>query len=669
YIAGAGVARGYLKNNELTEEKFVDNPFIPGEKMYRSGDLGRWNLDKTLEFFGRCDEQVKIRGYRIEPGEIEKQLVKIENIKDAVVVVVEDKGGQKSLCAYMVPDDGIKAEDGEAEWFDIKDIRKKLNENLPDYMIPSFFVSLEKIPLTNNGKVDRRALPEPQVKTKAHPGSMPANEIEITIRKIWSDVLAVEGIGMEDNFFELGGDSIKAVQIASRMSDRELSVNAKDILEFQTIDQVILNVDFDKEKKVYDQGIIKGTKKASPIESWFFENNFKHPHYFNQSVLLEFEEEIDREIMAKCFKTLIEHHDGLRLNADPNKKSLFYNNRHLEKAIEIEVFDIPDGEEKIKEIGKKIKSSFDIQDSLLIKPAIIKLGTGKQKLLITAHHLVIDGVSWRILLEDLYNLYRGFLNGEEVTLPDKSASLTDWSESLREYSQTEALNEEIPYWNKAIMSDFSIETGNVSPDGLGVIKDREKTGFEMDQEQTDILSTGSRKTFNSDIEVLLITALGIALKEYTGSEEIVIETENHGRHLEEVDLPRSIGWFTAMYPKLIVMDKEDLTGRIKSIKEQLAKTPNKGIGYGILKYISGKLTSDFNSRVRFNYLGQFDREVSNDIFCYSDLDTGSDISEENGLSTLIEINCIIIQGKLVYDLFYNRETFGRERIEGVSENI
>jgi amino acid adenylation domain-containing protein/non-ribosomal peptide synthase protein (TIGR01720 family) len=674
YIGGAGVARGYLKNGELTAQKFVDNPFVPGEKMYRSGDLGRWNLDKTLEFFGRCDEQVKIRGYRIEPGEIEKQLLNIPGTKDAVVDVVEDKTGQKSLCAYMVPVESIASEEAKAEWFSAANIRRKLHENLPDYMIPSFFVKLDKIPLTHNGKVDRRALPGPQITLKKGTGAMPAGEKEMNIRRIWSDVLAIDGIGMEDNFFELGGDSIKAVQIASRLNDMDLSVNARDILNHQTIDQLILNVDFDREKVFYDQGLIAGTRTLFPIESWFFEKNFKNPHYFNQSVLLEFKEEINGDILVKCFNELIRQHDGLRINADLTNKTLFYNNRHLKKDVDIEVINIPAGEaanpeDIMRETGEKLKASFDIRESLLIKAAVMEVERGGHYLLITAHHLVIDGVSWRILLEDLYNLYRGLSAGETVTLPRKTASLNDWAAGLREYSEREELAQEISYWEEAGLADFFISVGEADEKEQGSVKDRGKISFTLEQEQAEILSSGSRKTFRSDIEVMLVTALSIALHEFTGSKKIVVEMENHGRVLDEVDLSRTAGWFTAMYPKLITIDKENLVGRIKSVKEQLAHTPGKGIGYGVLKYLTQKITGEFKSRVRFNYLGQFDREVSNDIFAYSDLDSGEDIDGENALTTQIEIDCMILKGSLILDLYYSNRLFNKEKIADLLDKI
>ncbi|MCP4151126.1 MAG: hypothetical protein GY757_25505, partial [bacterium] len=284
------------------------------------------------------------------------------------------------------------------------------------------------------------------------------------------------------------------------------------------------------------------------------------------------------------------------------------------------------------------KSSLDIEKSLLIKPVILNCDDGKQKLLITAHHLVIDGVSWRILLEDLYNLYLGFMKGEEPTLPSKTASSSDSIQNQLDFSKNEALNEEIALWEKSHESDFSFDEEN--NEDYGSISDREKISFAIEADQTEILSAGCRKSFNSDIEVLLVTALGIVLKDHTGTENILLEMENNGRILDDIDLSRTMGWFTAMFPMLITIDKEDLTSLIKSVKEQLKTIPNSGMGYWLLKNISKKLTGDYKSRVRFNYLGQFDKEISNELFSHCDAYTGEEIGQENALSTLIEINCM-----------------------------
>ncbi|MCP4219479.1 MAG: amino acid adenylation domain-containing protein, partial [bacterium] len=669
YIAGEGVAAGYLKRDDLTAEKFVDNPFSPGNKMYRSGDLGRWNMENIIEFFGRCDEQVKIRGYRIEPGEIEKQLHNLPGVKDAVVMVVEDKTGQKALCAYMVPEDDLKTDAPPAEWLDSRKIRRQLGDNIPDYMVPSFFVIMDNIPLTTNGKVNKRALPLHTSQVTTGPGSAPSGEEEAAIREIWAAVLGLDDIGTEDNFYEVGGDSIKAVQISSRMNDMELSVNAKDILEFQTISQLMMHVDFHKEKRTYHQGIVEGTKQPSPIEFWFLGLEYTNPHYYNLSVLLDFEKEINRDVLQKSFNTLIKQHDGLRINVDLENKTLFYNNDHLSQDVNIEVFDVPSGGDwkvAMAEVGEKVKSSLDIGKSLLIRPAIINCSGGKPKLLITAHHLIIDGVSWRILLEDLYKLYQGYLQDEEVKLPSKSASLLDWRVYLEDFSKSDEMTQEVSYWNKILDCDFTIDDREIA---AGTISDRERMGFEIDEEDTETLSSGCRKSFNSDIEILLVTALGKALKETTGKKNILLEMENNGRLVDGIDLARSIGWFTAMYPKAIAVDNDDLTDLIKSVKEQLAQTPNNGMGYGVLKYVAQKLEREYAPQVRFNYLGQFDQEISNDIFGYSEVDSGGDIAKENKITVPIEINCMVIKGKLEFDFLYDGRRFSKDKVAGLMENI
>ncbi|MCP4155682.1 MAG: hypothetical protein GY757_48605 [bacterium] len=222
-------------------------------------------------------------------------------------------------------------------------------------------------------------------------------------------------------------------------------------------------------------------------------------------------------------------------------------------------------------------------------------------------------------------------------------------------------------WEKSHVSDFSFDEEN--NEDYGSINDREKISFAIEPDQTEILSAGCRKSFNSDIEVLLVTALGIVLKDHTGTENILLEMENNGRILDDIDLSRTMGWFTAMFPMLINIDKEDLTSLIKSVKEQLKTIPNSGMGYWLLKNISKKLTGDYKSRVRFNYLGQFDKEISNDLFSHCDAYTGEEIGQENALSTLIEINCMIIKGGLAFDLLYSKKIFDKNTITNILEKI
>lgn len=664
YIGGTGVAAGYLKNRPLTEEKFVDNPFVPGEKMYRSGDLGRWNPDRILEFFGRCDEQVKIRGYRIEPAEIESQILKIEGVKDAVVVMVEDRTGQKSLCAYLVPAGLGEEAEAAAEAPDIAGIRKKLGENLPEYMVPAFFVTLEKIPLTNNGKLDRKSLPEPRYVVTRETDLVPADELEKEVQQIWSGVLGFDNVGLEDNFFELGGDSIKAVQIAARMHDRDLSVNAKDILGYQTIRQLCANVDFKSHIRRYDQGIIEGEMGPTPIEAWFLSQRFKNPHHYNQSVLLELKQAIDIPLLEKAFGILTEHHDGLRLNFNGEKNLFYFNNDLLKRPFKMETVDLaalPEADRvaAVQKRGGEIKGSFDIGGGPMIKAALFREDGQGGKLLITAHHLVIDGLSWRVLLEDLYDVYTALAEGKPVELSKKTASLKEWYDALILYRDSGRLEKEQEYWNTddtGFQLPLDSETADWSLSSLAVEKAR------LEEEETGFLLKEAHEVYKTDVQILLVAALVRTLRQRTGRRRVEVELENHGRHIDEIDVSRTVGWFTAIYPLRIMREDRTIGDEIKTVKEAIRKTPNHGIGYGISKYMStdGEAEPAGRADVRFNYLGQFDREVDNPLFSYSDRPSGADVSPDNRMTAAVEINVMILHGVLEMDFLYNRQAIRPE---------
>lgn len=651
YIAGSGVAKGYLNNETLTAERFLDDPFVPGQRMYKSGDQGRWNLDNILEFFGRSDEQVKIRGFRIEPGEIEQRLLSFAEVKDAVVIPVEDRSGQKSLCAYMT------SATGESK-LDIRSIRKQLSAVLPDYMVPSYFVTMDAIPLTNNGKVDKRALPDPLLQVTTGEDAIPAGETEQFIKQVWANVLGFDTVGMEDNFFELGGDSIKAVQIASRMHDADLSVNAKDILEHQTISKLCASVDFKSHVRHYQQGVISGPKGLTPIDNWFFSHQFPHPHHYNQSALLELKQEIDLSLLEKTFGILVEHHDGLRINYDKQQHALFFNNRHLERPFNIQCFE-DDADIAVK--GAELKSGFDLENGLLLKAALFSGGNGPGRLLITAHHLVMDGISWRVLLEDLNKIYTALEQGQPVQLSKKSASVAEWSDALNELLQSGKLESDRQYWD-APEVDFKLpldhDTTDWSLAHLGV----EKTS--LDASDTGYLLKEAHETYKTDALILVAAALVRTLRAFTGRQHLTFEMENHGRHMDEIDVSRTIGWFTAIYPIRVTRDDASIGDEIKTVKEAIRKVPFNGLSYGLLHHMdSANPPAAKQVEVRFNYLGQFDSEVDTPLFSYSHIPSGPDVSPQNHMTAKIEINAMILKGTLEIDINYSQKAFNPETVK------
>jgi amino acid adenylation domain-containing protein/non-ribosomal peptide synthase protein (TIGR01720 family) len=667
YIAGAGVARGYLNRDQLTAEKFLDDPFVPGEKMYKSGDLGRWNLDKVLEFFGRSDEQVKIRGYRIEPGEIEKQLLKFAGIKDAVVALAKANVSQPELCAYMVVEAGIE--------LDVTKLREFLSHDLPAYMLPAEFVTVDNIPLTRNGKVDHRKLATMGHKLSSGQEYVaPRDEMETMLADIWAAVLGMEKVGITENFFELGGDSIKAVQIAARLNDIGKTVNVKDILSHQTIANVCANVDFDSHIRLYEQGILEGEKEASPIESWFLNQGFANPNHYAQSVLLQFKSPVDVTILEKALRKLLVHYDGLRLNYNTEKKRFYFNNDLLNRPFKIETVDlshVPQSERaaQIERKGYEVKSSFNIYNGSMIKSILFTANSKEQKLLLAMHHLVVDGFSWRILLLELYNAYQTFSNNEDVQMPKKTASLLDWYDALVMYRDSGKMEQEKDYWLKADTSGFVLPYDKDPGSVDWSVANRGNLHVALNAEETEFLLKKAHDVYKTDTQILLTTALVSTLRQWTGQQAVTVEMENHGRHIEDIDTSKTSGWFTAIYPLLLNRDDKSMGDEIKSVKEAIRKVPGKGLGYGIMKYMTeagqesktGQAQTE-RAEIRFNYLGQFDEEVENDLFSYIQQSTGSDVATDNHMSAAIEIDAMILNDVFGADIHYNKKAHNEATI-------
>lgn len=675
YISGDGIARGYLFNEALTQQKFIPNPFLKGQKMYKTGDIARRLPDGTIEYTGRSDQQVKINGHRIELSEIEYQLMSYDGISEALVLFRTNKKNHKSLCAYYKA--RILIEETA--------LRNYLATSLPYYMIPANLVQVEHFPLTRNGKIDAGALPEPRGYRTVDATPHPESHFEQLLLSIWQEILGEDNLTVTDNFFELGGDSIKAVQIAMRLFDRGISIPVKDILTYYTIEQIGLHASISAAVNEYEQGIAAGKKGLTPIESWFFSQGFKNPGYYNQSILLRFNKKINSGMLEAAFSAIITHHDGLRMNYDREKKLLFYNQQHLPIQFNIEEHPISSENAgsartaSLETICLRVKSHFDLSDSLLIKAAIIREGDGPDMLFITAHHLVIDGISWRILLEDLYSAYTALQNGELISLPAKTAALTDWDKKLTEYAVSGDPGIRSKYWNETANTSFRVpldfETNDWRTLHVQTIVET------IPDELTGFLLKDAHKAYKTDIPVLLNTALTLTLKQWIEQEEFVIEQENHGRHLDGIDTNRTIGWFTAMYPVKLRLKDEPIGKQIKAIKEQLRGVPDHGLGYGIYKYfkINGEDVSAASkegvpagsqetlpvpiTEIRFNYLGQFDKELNNDLFEYSDRSTGNDIDPENNMTARMELNAMVIAGELQLGLRYNQQAHKRSTIK------
>jgi amino acid adenylation domain-containing protein/non-ribosomal peptide synthase protein (TIGR01720 family) len=678
YVSGDSLARGYLYKPDLTAQKYVDNPFIPGARMYRTGDVAKKLESGDLEYIGRVDQQVKINGYRIELGEIESVILRHDEVEN-VLIAVKSNDTSTYLNAYIIRKAGNVLQDKRS--FDmLSQLQILVASTLPPYMVPQSIIEIESFPLTKNGKVNYDLLPEtavqtPQMKLDA------TNELEALMLKIWKEVLNENEIGIQDNFIELGGDSIKAVQITSRLFEENIKIKVKDILKFQTIKKIAEVAQVKDASMQHEQGVIDGTVPLTPIQNWFFNQQFNNPNFFNQSVLLQLNENASTANIQRTFEILIEHHDGLRLNFNPELDCMFYNNstsnaKNIVSEYSIENKPLNDAEiqdqntivlnEEILNILQSIKASLDIQDSLLLKVVQIKYNA-VNLLFITAHHLIMDGVSWRILLEDFRNVYEAVKKDNTIKLPLKTASLIDCSKKLSEF-EAKVNPAELEFWGKNQSTNFKIIDEKLSRDSQ--IKDLQKVNVQLNRTETKFLLKESHKAYNSTPEILLITALLITLKDWSKQDQIVLELENYGRHYDDVDVTRTIGWFTTMYPLLFNLSDANTGGQIKMVKERLSKVQKGGIYYGIH---AARETQNQHAPVRFNYLGQFESETDNELFSLVNTDLGAETDVRNHFTTQIDVNAIIVKGRLTIAIGYNclefSETFMNEFARNYQVNL
>ncbi len=665
-VAGVGLARGYLNQPELTAEKFVEHPFAPGERLYRTGDLARWLPDGNMEYLGRIDHQVKIRGFRIEVGEIEEQLLKIDSVQETIVIAREGKSGQE-LCAYLVASLPLT----------LGELRSALAQKLPNYMIPAHFVQLPQMPLTPNDKIDRKALPAPE--GNALTGGeyvAPRNEAERTLADVWQAVLNADRVGVTDHFFELGGDSIKSIQVSSRLHQAGYKLEIRDLFKYPTISQLSLHVI--PIGRTIDQGEITGETALTPIQHWFFESSFADPHHFNQSVMLYRKERFDEEMVRQVLQKLAEHHDALRMVFRKTEQGFSARNRAIQEdeMFTLDVFDFKDAENPTQTVEAKatdIQAGIDLENGPLMKAGLFQCADGDH-LLLGVHHAVVDGVSWRILMEDFALGYEQTGKSEEIRFPAKTDAYRTWSEQLAAYAQSPEMEKERAYWQAVDQMEVPAVPKDMEAD-VTTQQDSESLFVRLAPEETELLLKRVHRAFNTEMNDILVTALGIALRKWTGHERVRINLEGHGRESigTDIDITRTVGWFTTKFPVVLEPETDrDLTYQIKQVKENLRRIPNKGLGYGICRYLSKSeegLVWGAEPEINFNYLGQFDDDVNQGEIGISSYSSGSPASDRQARSFVLDINGMVLDGALSLDLSYSRKQYRKETMEAFAQRL
>ncbi|TKI04061.1 non-ribosomal peptide synthetase, partial [Bacillus wiedmannii] len=653
-----------LKRPELTAERFISHPFSsdPKARLYRTGDLARYLPDGNLDYRGRIDHQVKIRGFRIEIGEIESTLHTYASVKEAVVIVREDQPGDKRLVAYVVGDGNVDA------W------REYLKAKLPSYMVPSGFVVMEAIPLTANGKVDREALPMPEEKQINSESVGPRNSNEQILTTIWKQVLGVKKVGIYDNFFEIGGDSILSIQIISQASQVGLKLTPKQMFECPTIAE-LAQVAIKTQGVQAEQGIVIGDVSLTPIQCWFFEQEHPHLEHWNQSMLLRVKERLDVKLLEGAIVTLLKHHDALRFRYKQLPSGTWrQRNEGTDERSVLHVVKRNQVNEKewntiIQEEMNINQASFNLVTVPLMRIVYFEDNlTGNDRIFWVIHHLVVDGVSWRILLEDLQTVYNQMKQGQEVRLPAKSTSFKEWSERLQTYSDSGISKEVQDYWNEQVEK----ETMKIPMD-YPIQKTTEES---IDQvtgtlgiEETHELLHEVPVTHKTRIDEVLLTALGQAIVDCTNQQTVSIHLEGHGREevIEGIDLSRTVGWFTSIYPvHLNFQGTQTPIEGLKAVKEQLRRIPNRGVDYGILRYLNKGLLPFYQQKpsISFNYLGQFDQVFSRESLFMQEIGfTFLDHAPDSKPSHLIDVIGMVKDEKLHFVWLYSREQFSKLKIQ------
>ena len=693
FVGGEGQARGYLGKPDLTAERFLPNEYAGrgGERVYRTGDQARYRPDGEIEYIGRADNQVKIRGYRIELGEIEAALGSHPAVREAVVMPTEDSSGGKRLVAYVVCDRNIRASEAPTDKSVDEDpssgivtqLRRYLRAKLPEYMVPSTFVVMDAMPLNHNGKIDRRALPEaessrPQLEEAF---KEPCNEIERMLAQIWAEALRLDRVGVHDNFFELGGDSILAIQIISRANQAGLQLSAKQIFQNQTIAELAA-VTGSAGKIEEEQSLVTGPAPLTPIQLWFFEQELADAYHYNRARILELRSDVEPGLLKKAVEEIVNHHDALRLRFDKQDAEWKQNDRTREEGeifIELDLSGVDKDERPraLNETATRIQAGLNLSDGPLVKVALINLGeeAGK-RLLIVIHHLVVDGVSWRILLEDLQRAYEQAKRGE-ISPARKTTSFKRWAEKLNEYAQSDDLKKEAGYWielKRTLVLGVPLDNGS----GENTVESARTVAMWLSEEETSALLQDVPAAYRTQINDVLLAALALAYREWTGSERLLIDLEGHGREeiIDGADITRTVGWFTTIYPVVLELGEEGRPGEIiKAVKEQLRAIPNKGIGYGLLRYLSEDdevrrtLKEGSEPEVVFNYLGQMGRSTSDPgMFGMARESAGPVRSSRQKRRHVLEVNGGVFGGRLKLIWTYSENLHRRETIEMLAES-
>lgn len=665
-IGGIGLAKGYVNNEALTNEKFIINPYKEAEKVYRTGDKARWLENGNIEFLGRIDCQVKIRGYRIELEEIERQLIKHPDIQE-VVVLAKDIDTDPYLVAYIVGDK--KVNQGELKEF--------LAAKLPHYMIPSYYVQLEQIPKNQSDKPNKNELLKLPVQQTAEVEiEAPTTSEEEILLAAWKEIFKLDNISINDDFFNLGGDSIKAIKASYILNEKGLTLKLADIFKYRTIKKLAEVVVKIKQLQNNEEST-EGEIDLTPIQRWFIDKKLKDPEYFNQAIMLRSTKQLDLAGLEEAFRRLQDEHDSLRTRYSINEgkwsAEIVKEGYPLDFSV-INIYSLESDEALVEKTIEDKQGSIDLLAGPMMHSIVFK-GDKEDYIYIMIHHMAVDTVSWGVLLSDLESLYNNYLNGQSYHLPHKTLSIRSWIEVVKEYSNSPKLLEQKEYWKgiqsteiKKLPLEYSYETN--------LVKESSNYVVTLSKEETSQLLSKSKNEYKTGMVDLLVAALSKTLKEWTGYKHQAVMFEGHGREeiLQGIDIQRTVGWFTSIYP--VILDAPNTSDIVDYLNRTIIarnRIPQNGMGYLLLKYMTNReevadIDWSMMPQISFNYQGDLQLEGKEQLFEMIDHEYGRSMGEENERFFDLEFNEYIYDGKLNINVTYNPERADERLIKKLGEN-
>ncbi|MFD8546328.1 amino acid adenylation domain-containing protein [Streptomyces sp. NPDC059649] len=633
YVAGPSLARGYLHRRGLTAERFVADPYgPPGTRMYRTGDLVRQGTDGQLVYVGRSDDQVKINGLRIEPAEISAVLEQHPHVAQAVVIVREGKDGGPRLVGYAVP---TPAADGRTT--DADELRTHLADRLPQFMVPAQLILLDSLPLTPNGKLDKAALPEPPAEESAY--QAPRTDAEKTLAAIYADILHQDRVGIDADFFAIGGDSIRSIQVVSRAREQGIRITPRLMFKHRTVAELAEAAAAGDQRgpnRREPAGGGVGWMPLMPVMRQMAEVVGNHDG-FAMSMAVELPTGIDKAALVAVLSAVVDHHDMLRSQlriraGEPGLDAAAPGTTDVAALLHHSPctgdWDDPGWRQKTKDEVTALTRELDAAAGHMARILWCDAGPHTAgRLVLILHHLVVDGVSWRILLTDLAQAWDQHRQGRPVRLAPVPTTMRRWSYGLLEAATAPERVSELAYWQQVLERPEPLLGSRALDPALDVRTSVETVRIELDHRTTEALLTTLPAAFHGGVDDGLLTALALALATWCcrrGIDETapLIRLEGHGREEGAVpgtDTTSTVGWFTSVYPVRLDVGGIDLDealrgGRpagqaVKTVKEQLRKIPDKGIGYGLLRHLNPRtaqaLSAHGDGQVLFNYLGRF----------------------------------------------------------------